>query len=141
MGLSSFGTLLKIGDGGGPETFTTIAEVRDIKGPKVALGTTESTNHSSPGGWREKLPTLLEAGPVEFEINFDPNAATHGFATGLVKDAVNRTLRNFQVVFPSSPAVTWSFSAYVVQVEPDEPVEGKISAAVILDITGQPTLA
>ncbi|KKK53886.1 hypothetical protein LCGC14_3090310, partial [marine sediment metagenome] len=31
--ISSFGTLLKVGDGAGTEVFTTIAEVMDIDGP------------------------------------------------------------------------------------------------------------
>lgn len=139
--ISSFGTLLKMGDGGATEAFTTIAEVKDISGPALALGTEEVTSHSSPGGWREHVPTLLEAGEVSFDVNFVPANATHDPATGLIADMVARTKRNFQLVFPDTASTTWEFRAYVTGFEPSEPVEGALTASVSLMITGAPTLA
>lgn len=138
-GYSSFGTLLKLGDGGGPETFTTIAEVRDIQGPSLTLNTEDATNHSSAGGWEEKIATTLAGGQVKFECNFIPGHATHSQAAGFIKDLKNKTLRNFQLVFPS--ATTWTLAAYVASVEPKAPVKGILRADVTLEITGQPTLA
>jgi len=82
--LSSFGTLLKIGDGSTAEQFTTIAEVRDISGPALNLGTEEVTPQTAPGGWREHVPTLLSAGEVTFEVNFVPTEETHDPDTGLI---------------------------------------------------------
>jgi hypothetical protein len=139
--ISSFGTLLKIGDGGEPETFTTIAEVLDIGGPELELGTEESTSHDSPGGWREHVGTLLSAGEVTFDVNFIPTHATHNPSTGLIADMVNRVKRNFKLVFPDAAATTWSFAALVTKLGPAEPVEGKLEASVTLQVTGQPTLA
>lgn len=142
MGISSFGTLLQIGDGATPtEGFTTVAEVLDIGGPGLALGLTDGTHHGSPGGWIEKIPTLLDAGEVSFDIQYDPVGATHDASTGLINDMENKTLRNFQLVFPDTGTTTWSFSAYVAGFEPSAPVEGKLTASVMLDISGQPTLA
>ena len=138
--ISSFGTLLKIGGGGTAEQFTTIAEVRDISGPPLGLGTEEVTSQSSPGGWREFVPTLLEAGEVTFDLNFVPTDPTHSYSAGLIDDMVSRTLRNFELVFPDTGATTWAFAAYVTGVEPDEPVEGALAASVTLTISGQPTL-
>lgn len=140
MAISSFGTLLKIGDGGGPETFTAIAEVADISGPAFELGTEESTHHQSVGGWREFVPTLLDGGEIEFDLNFLPANGTQGYSGGLLDDMVNRVLRNFQLIFPDVGTTTWAFSAYVTNFEPDEPVEGKLAASVTLKISGQPTL-
>ena len=139
--ISAFGTLLKIGDGGAPESFTTIAEVKDIGGPKLKSNTAEVTNHSSTDGWLEKIGTILEAGQVTFKINFVPTATTHSFSTGLIKDFVARTKRNFKLVFPDTGATTWSFTAIVTGFEPSEPVNGPLEADVTLDITGKPTLA
>jgi len=142
MGISSFGTLLKIGDGGSPtEVFTTIAEVLDISGPALALGTEDGTHHSSPGGWRQKIATLLDGGEVSLEIQYDPAGATHNAATGLIADMVNRTLRNFKIVFPNVGNTTWAFAAYVTGFEPSAPVEGKLTASVGMTVSGQPTLA
>lgn len=140
--LSSFATLLKIGDGATPtENFTTIAEVRDISGPKLELGTEEVTHHGSPGGWKEFVGTLLDAGEVTFDLNFIPTEPTHNPTTGLIADMKNRVKRNFKLVFPDGGATTWTFAALVTGFEPDEPVEGSLSAAVTLKLTGQPTLA
>lgn len=140
MTLSAQGTLLKIGDGGGTEVFTTIAEVTDIKGPAITQRMKETIHHSS-GGWVTKFPILLEAGPVTFTVNFDPSDATHSYSTGLLKDAVNKTLRNFKIVFPNPGATTWSFSAYVQKFDPSEPSDDVLTAEIVLEITGAPTLA
>lgn len=138
-GYSSFGTLLKIGDGGGSEVFTTIAEVRDIKGPGLTLNLEDATNHSSPAGWEERIPTTLQGGTVELEVNMIPSHATQSYSAGVLRDLVNKTKRNFQIVFPS--ATTWLLPSYVTKFEPATPVKGIMRASITLEITGQPTLA
>ena len=80
--VSSNGTLLKMGDGGSPEAFTTIAEVLDITGPQLEAGTEEVTNQDS-AGWREYIVTLLSGGEVSFDVNWF-NDVTQGFDTGLM---------------------------------------------------------
>ena len=140
-GKSSFGTLLKLGDAASSETFTTIAEVRDIKGPTLELATEEMTNHSSTNGWEESIGTILSGGEVTFDCNWIPGNATQSYAAGLLKDMVNRTLRNFQLVIPAASNVTWSFSAYVTKFPPDLPVKGAQRVSVTLKISGYPTLA
>lgn len=139
--ISSFGTLLKIGDGAGSEVFTTIAEVRDVSGPGLGLATAEVTNHSSTGGWREHVGTLNDGGDVTFEINYIPTTTTHNATGGLIRDLKNKTKRNFQLVFSDSGATTWSIAAFVTKFEPLEPVDGALRANVSLKISGQPTLA
>lgn len=138
--IGAYGTLLKIGDGGGPETFTTVAEVVNISAPSLALDTIDVTNHSSTAAWREFVAGLLDAGEVTFDINYIPTAATHNATNGLIRDLKNRTKRNFKLVFPDSGSTTWDFSAYVTGFEPDAPVDDKLAASVTLKLTGQPTL-
>lgn len=138
--ISAFGTLLKIGDGATSEAFTTIAEVRDISGPGFELGTTEVTAHDSDG-WREFVATLLDGGEISFDINFGPAEATHDYDGGLLQDMVNKTRRNFQLIFPDTATTTWTLPAYVTNFEPGAPVDGELSASVTLKVTGQPTLA
>lgn len=139
--MKAFGTLLKIGDGGGSEVFTTIAAVYDISGPNLGQRTTETTNHSSTGGWSEHIGTILDGGDVTFEIGYDPVGATHNATTGLINDMENRTVRHFQLVFPNTGSTTWSFSALVTGFQPKAPVAGELRAGVTLKISGQPTLA
>ena len=47
--VSSYGTLLKIGDGGGTEVFTPLAEVKSIEGPDMETDIIDVTTHSSAG--------------------------------------------------------------------------------------------
>jgi len=139
--ISSFGTLLKKGDGGTPETFTTIAEVLDVSGPELGLDTEEATNQGSTGGWEEHIGSILRSGLVTFSVQYVPTGATHNATTGLIADMVNRTRRNFQLVFPNGVSTTWSFAALVTKFAPKAPVKGKLTADVTLKLTGQPTLA
>lgn len=140
--IAGFGTLLQIGDGATPtENFTTIAEVRDISGPALALNTVEVTHHGSPGHFAEFVGTTLSGGEVTFTINFLPTHPTHNAATGLLADMLSRTVRNFQLVFPDPGATTWSFSALVTAFTPAEPVQDALTASVTLQITGEPTFA
>lgn len=138
--ISAHGTLLKIGDGGGPETFTTIAEITDIQGPEFEGIVKEVTNHDS-AGWVEKLSVLTRVSELTFEINFRPDEATHGYASGLLGDLVARTKRNFQIVWPDASTTTWSFAAYVTKFAPAAPADDALMASVTLDLAEPPTLA
>lgn len=139
---SSFGTLLKIGDGASSESFTTVGEVRDIKGPSLELNTEDVTNHSSTGGWEEHIATTASGGELTFEINWIPANATQSYSTGLLKLlATTKAPWNFQLVVPAASPVTWSFAAIVTKFPPDLPVKGAQRVSVTLKLSGQPTLA
>lgn len=136
--ISSHGTLLKIGDGGGSEIFTTIAEVLDITGPSYAWETEDVTSHDS-AKWREHVPTIKEGGEVGFELNYYSATTQDAMRT----DFMNGTKRNFQVVFPlpASGTETHAFAAYVTGIEYDAPVEGVLRQNVVLTITGAVTIS
>lgn len=140
--LAAYGTLLKIGDGAGPEVFTTIAEISNLGGPALSQDPIDVTHHSSPGAWKEFVGGLLDGGELSAELNFIPTEATHRDASGgLLNDLKNRTLRNFELVFPDGGATTWSFSAFITGFEIGAPVDGKLSASMTIKLSGQPTLA
>jgi len=136
----AFGTFLKIGDGAGPEVFTTIAEVRSIRGPTIQGTVVDVTNHSSGIPWREKKASLIDPGQVVFDIAYVPTEATHNQTSGLLRDLKNRTLRNFKLVFPDGGASTWTFAAFVTQFSAQEPIDNVILATVTLELSGQPGL-
>jgi len=139
--IAAKGTLLKIGDGADPEVFTTIAEVMNISGPSLSMDAIDVTNQSSVNGWKESIGGLLDGGEITFDINYLPTDATHNATAGLINDMQNRTLRNFQLVFPDASSTTWSFSALITGFEPSADVSDKLTASVTLKISGQPTLA
>lgn len=137
--ISAYGTLLKRGDGGSPETFSTIAEVRSISGPSMETDEAEVTTHSSAaaGAYREFILTLIDAGSIEFEINYVPSDATH---IGVRNDFLNRTKRNYQIVLPGN-VQTISFTGYVKSMPLEFPVDDAIKAKVSIRCTGAPTFA
>jgi len=138
--LAGYSALIKVGDGEASEVFTTIAEVEKISGPELELETEDATTFDS-GGWEESIGTILKGGKVSMDLNFVPTAATHDPATGLIADMVERTLRNFEIVFPDAAATTWTIAAFITKFAPSVEVKGKLKASVELQISGQPTLA
>lgn len=139
--ISSFGTLLKMGDGATPENFTTVAEVRDITAGGITVQMEDVTNMDSPDAWVEKIATVLSYDDITFGINYKPTGATHNAATGLVYAAANRLRKNFQLVFPDAGSTTWTLPAYVAGFKPRAPVKGALSADVTVSVCGKPTLA
>jgi len=136
--VSAYGTLLKIGDGGGPEVFTTLGEVKGIEGPTMETEVIDVTTHSSAaaGAFREKLATLIDAGEVTFDLNLVPGDTQHD---ALRADQLGRTPRNFELWFPSSVSADIEFEAVVTNMPLSFPVDGPIESSVTLTITQAPT--
>lgn len=134
----AYGTILKIGDGGGPEVFTAIAQVTDITGPGLSLDTIDVTTHDSVDAWREFIGGLKDAGEVSFEVIFDPDSATH---IALRTDMDSRVKRNFQLIFPDNTSTQWNLAAFVTELEPQMAVEDALMASLTLKLSGEPTLA
>jgi hypothetical protein len=139
--VKAFGTFLQIGDGGGTEAFTTVAEVKSINGLQMSAKQEDVTTHSSGQPWRQFISTLLDAGTVQFDVNFIPTDATQSYAAGVLKDFVNRTRRNYKLVFPDGGSTTWAFPANVQDFKVQAPVDGVLLSQITLKVTGQPTLA
>lgn len=136
-GILAKGTLLKIGDGASPETFTAISEVNDIAGPALSQEFVDFTHQESPGATREFKPSFKISGDVTFGCHFLPDDETQGFdSSGLLKDYEDQTLRNFQLLFPDDGATLASFAAYVANIAPAAPLEGKMGLSVTLRISG-----
>src|SRR5579871_2465717 len=114
------GTLLKIDDGAG--NYTTIAEVMKIEGLDLKQDTKEATSHSSPGFFKERIGTLLDGGSIKAEVNFLPQNATQSYSGGVLRDMVNRTRRNFKIVFTDPGATTWIAPCYVTGFKPSADV-------------------
>lgn len=132
------GTLLKKGDGGGPEVFTTVAMVKSITGPTLQGEDIDITNQDSPGGFREFINGLIDPGELSFEINYDPGDATHDAATGLLGDLTSRSVINWELIFPDTGSTKWTFSGSVKSFEANIPVDDVLSASITIKITGLP---
>lgn len=132
QGKGGFGTLLKVGDGGGTEVFTTVAEVVDINPGDVSLETADATHMESPSAFRERVATLLDAGPVTARLNWIGGNATH---VGLRTDQTAKTLRNFEIHDPSG-TYKWEFSAFITRIGDQTPMGDVIRVDIELTPSG-----
>lgn len=135
------GTLIQRGDGGSPEVFTTIPEVRSIEGPGGPADVLDVTTHSTAGFFREKLSGLIDAGALAFQINYVPNNAQHNGTTGLLADWKNRTARNYKLIFPNVGATTFLFRGQITNFSIGAPVDNVLVCDVTITILDPPTLA
>jgi len=132
IAVAATGTQVKIGDGGGTEVFTTIAEVGDVTGPGLTTNVEEVPAHDG-NGWMQKIATLKDAGEVSFTMWFN-NAASQ---TAVYTDYLNRVKRNFQLVIPTTVPKTFSFAAFITSFSFNLPVSGAIGADVTLTVNDQ----
>lgn len=135
-GMDGFGVQLKRGDGETPEIFTAIADITNLSGPGLSRETLDVTSHGSPDGWMEFLGGLKDPGEVSADINYQP--ALHDT---LVDDFDDVAPRNYQIVFPDSPATTWAFGAIITGFEPEAPYDDKAAASLTFKVTGKPTIS
>ncbi|MGH6872641.1 MAG: phage major tail protein, TP901-1 family [Rhizomicrobium sp.] len=127
--------LVKIGDGGSPESFTTVAGLR-----ATALAfnaqSVDVTNADSAGQWRE----LLDGGGVA-------SASISG--SGVFKDAAAdetlraaffaQALKNFQIVIPGFGTVSGPFKLTALQY--DGPYDGELKLSLTLASAGELSFA
>lgn len=139
---ASKGTKLQRGDGGGPEVFTTIAEVRDLKAPSESVEAVNVTHQDSPAA--EFISNnIVDGGEVTFGINFIGSNAQH---QGLRADLRAGTLRNFKLLVNDKTLdvdkTTISFSGIVTNFDgPEAPVSGHYTANITVKVSGLPTVA
>ena len=133
-------TLIQRGDGGGPETFTTIGEVMSFSSPQVSVDEIEVTNFDSTA--KEFISSGLAAGgELTIEMNFVGSDAQQ---QGLRTDCYAGTTRNFKFVM-NDHATTKSnvtFAAFVKNIDgPKGSVGEAYKTTVTLKVTGAPTWA
>jgi len=97
--------LLKIGDGGGPEAFTTIAGARTVNFTRTRTPV-DTTNAGSSELARELLTGAgMKQGSISFDGVFTDNATDSTLET----DFDAGTLRNFEIVVPDFGTYTGAF--------------------------------
>ena len=135
---SAYGTILLHGA-------TPVANVMNISGPGLSLDTEDVTTHDSTAAWEEVVGTILRSGEISLDLVYDPNNTTQSYSSagddGLLYAMTIRTATAWTLTFPSTPAVSWVFNAFVTGFEPSAPHDGALTATAKLKLTGQPTLA
>src|SRR5437764_982059 len=93
------GVLVQRGNADGPpETFTSLAEVSDHKGPGVKVSAEEATNQDSLNNTMEFIPGMIDPGELDVTLNFADGTAYKQ----LLADAVARSVHNYRILFPAA---------------------------------------
>lgn len=101
------GTVLQATIGG---SLTTVAQRVSIDGPDRKVGSKETTHLDSRA--KEFRPTLPEAGPVSFQVWYDPSDPTHDqmeIWAGMSPPPVV----NWKLIFNSSPVKSYLFAGFL----------------------------
>ncbi len=122
-------------------TLTNIANITKISPFSPKGSKADTTSHDSPtdangNAWMEKEPTIIDPGQSKIDLNYDPALATHVALMSQmnVKQVFKMTMP------PSTPAVVWTFSGFIVDVGPEVPHDNKMTCSVVIEITGLPTV-
>lgn len=133
----SINTLLQRGNGGSPETFTTIANVSSINGFSLAAMVVDVTSHSTGVPWRQKIPTLLEAGEIQADVFFVTDSAGH---RALLNDFATRVTIDWRIVEPDTLASVFQCRMFISKMSMKAPVDGVTTASITWTATGDPIM-
>jgi len=122
-----------------------IGNVLDISGPGFSRDTIDTTSHSSPEDFKEKIATRWDAGEITFPLQWDPLDVNHQFLTDqIVTSPAADDPKTYVLRFPSAPAkasyATITFTAHLTNFGDAIPVEGVLQADITLEVTGKPTI-
>lgn len=116
-------------------TTGTIGRITKIEVGGQKCDSTDVTASDSADGFREFLPTLLDAGEITVEMNY--SGAAIGAAKVLSAAFQAKTVQLWTVTFPDTSK--WACSGFITNLGIPVDVEGKISQPVTIKCTGKPT--
>lgn len=134
-GVAGVGAAFKRGDGTSSETFTAIAEVKNITGPGMVRDFIDVTSLESTGGYREFITGFRDGGELTFSMIFTRD----GF-DDLLLDFDDDNSHNYQVVLPDTGATTFDFAGYITGLPLTIVPDDAIIVDVTVKITGQVTM-
>lgn len=134
----AIGTQIQRGNADGPpETFSTIGRIKNFTGPDLKTTEIDVTGLDNATGYKDIIMALKDAGQISLEIFLDPGDAGH---KGMLHDYDHQTLRNWKIIFSDAGSTVWTAGAYVAQFTPKGDTNAALTAAVVLRISGAPTL-
>jgi hypothetical protein len=112
---------------------STVAEITSLECGGRKCDFVDVTAADSDSAYRQKLPTILDAGQITVEANY-----TSALAAAFLTLMKAKTISAWTVTFPGSTG-TWNCSGFVTSFDVKNDVEGKQSASITIELTGVPT--
>ncbi len=134
--LRGFETLLQIGDGRNPETFSTISAI-GIRGPQASIAHVEVTAHHTQPVHRQFIPTLIDDGQLAFSVLHDPRTEwLPPFGWNYLY--YERLMRTFRLV--DQVRRRRAFQGFVLAMGESYPVDGIVTRDITIRITTSPSV-
>ncbi len=131
------GTLLQVGDGGSPETFTTIARLSEIGGMDASADDIDITTHDTVDAIREFIRGLVDPGEVTFTGVWIADATQQDTFDEVFGGLTPN--KNFRIVLPASMG-QFDFSGYFGAWRINPALADRIEFGGRIKISGKPTL-
>lgn len=112
-----------------------IAEIMNISGPSASRDTIDVTSLGSTGGYREFIGGFRDGGTITLSMIFRRDT----YET-MKTDFESDTLQNYEIVLPDDDNSTFEFEGLVNEIPLTIPPDEKISAEVVIKISGEVTL-
>ena len=126
--IEGYGTLFATSSDG--VTYTTRAEVRKISHPGLEIKSLNASNLSSPGGYDEFIPGMIDAGEFTMEQNWIKTE--YNALLGLVGSVIW-----FKITFTTGS--TFVCKGFVQKLGQEIDMDDVIKVPVTMKLTGQPT--
>jgi predicted secreted protein len=130
--LSGFGVILSRGA-------VALAKITKISGIDISHDVLDTTSHDSPGGYKENIQGLLDAGDVSVEADYIPTDPAQISLLNDAQVAPGVAPQAWTMNHPTS-GLTWTFNAVVKNLKINTELTGKITLSFTLSITGTSTL-
>jgi len=117
---------------GSTVSYTLLAEVKNVKPPKISAEKYEATHYGSPNSYLEWLFGWIDGGEVDIEINY-----LHASASALL--ALIAVSQSFQITLPNGH--TWTFTGTIDDFEGELPNKGVCTIKLKVKVTGPPVYA
>ncbi len=136
--IRAIGTTISMYDSGDANPVV-IVEVLSISGPDMENESIDVTNQDTTGRVREFIGGLVNPGTLTFDINLQPDIATHGNATnGLFKVFSDADTRQWDLTFSDTALTIYRFKAFIQNFVPEASVEDQLKASITLKLTSKP---
>jgi hypothetical protein len=129
-----YGLTVEVEDAPASGVFVELAQVFSATPPSAEVDDVETTHYGSPDRSREFIAGLTDRGEVSIEMNFEEQSATDGFIRAWRSSGLNRAVR---ITYANGAIV--NFAAYVKTYNPNLPLDDRMTAALMLKVTGQVT--
>ena len=129
------GTVLQK-DISGSSDFATIGKITELTAPNQSADSVEITHMESPGGFREFMAGLRDAGEVSGTIHLDFNDPV---VQELQTDYEDGAAGDYQMVFSDPSQTKWQFRAFLTGLEIQTPMDDVATYSFTFKISGIPT--